>query len=509
ALVLVCSVLGDNVGVLLTAVVFAAIGAAWLARRTDRQHPLPWGALAAVALLAGGVGWIVHGGAVTSLASLLPNVVDSSGGDESGDQLARSGLGDGPDQQAGPTGDAGFDRSDFFCETDGQCLYDAFVETYGEPPRITKQDKVEWLHLEEEQIASHRERDLRNGRQQEMQRSFDLRRRKRASHEHSADAVLWIEADRGQFPVRLPVLAFDHYHGGHWHEEADQAVMSAMDNAGEDLWFQPVDQPTGGVWGDVQTASISTGNYDGNVLPMPGGMTRFRMGQSTRADLFASAAEPMLRVNRRRLPEGSILDVQYRPAVQNLLQNVEFARTDVDQSHLHPMAAKLAKEWAGDLPRGWPQVQAIVDGLREYATHDPDLATTTDEHEHGCPVEVFLHDTRRGDAHLFASAVVLMLQSLDYDTRLAGGYYADADDIDAASGKAVVQRRNAHVWPQVRLAAEAGVTSSRGSASGIARGGQWIDLEPTPGFAVADGLPTFAQKASALWSSLLASAADA
>ncbi len=498
ALVLACSVIGQNAAVLVTAVAFATVGAAWLSRDHRR---VPWGAVATVALVAGVVALGTHASA--GIAGLLPAWVKSSGGDGAGDDRATSGLGDGPDQQAGANGDAGFDRSDVFCETDGQCLYDAFVEAYGEPAKPSE-EKAQWLSLTEQQIAEHREQDLRSGReQQNTTRRFSVRREHK-NREASPEAVLWIKADPDQYPLRLPVLAFDHYHAAHWHEQSDQTVISAMDNAGPDGFFRPVDQPIGGAWGDERLVSVSTGTYDANVLPMPGGLTRFKMGRVTRADVFGSAAEPMLRVNRREMPPGSVLNIGYRPAVLSLLHAERLAEADtieVDRKH-NPAAAELARERAGHLPRGWPQVEAVVDRLRTYARYDPDAVQPADAHGHGCPVEQFLHDTMRGDAHLFASSAVLMLQSLGYDARLAGGYYADAGNVDPETGKAIVTRGHAHVWPQVRLAAEAGYASSRdANQQGIARGGQWIDLEPTPGFALADGSPTLAQRAGMAWSS--------
>jgi hypothetical protein len=504
-LVLACSVLGEGIGVLVSAVAYAVVGAAWLARR-ERETAVPWAAVVGVAVVAGSTALAVHGS--VRLETFLPAWVNSSGGDLAGDDAARSGLGDGPDQVMGPDGDAGFDQSDFFCETDGQCLYDAFVEAYGEPVKA-RVDRTQWLRLNEDQIAEHREQDLRSGREDEANaRRFSLRR-ERPTREVLPEAVVWVEAEPDQYPLRLPVLAFDHYEPGegHWHEEDDQAVISAMDNADGDGYFRPIDQPVGGAWGRERQVTIRTGTYDANVLPLPGAMTRFRMGHVKRADLFANAAEPMLRVNRTSVPAGSVLEVGYRPAVRSRLADEPLAGASGEMTD-HAVAAGLAREWAGHLPRGWQQVDAIIARLREHAEHDRHAASRSaaaTDHGHACPVETFLHDTRRGDAHLFASSAVLMLRSLGYDTRLAGGYYVAADTIDEASGQAVVTRHHAHVWPQVRLALEAGYASSRDlSQQGIARGGQWVDLEPTPGFAVADGAPTFAQRAASAWAELVA-----
>ncbi|MEM7808089.1 MAG: transglutaminase domain-containing protein [Planctomycetota bacterium] len=507
-LVLACSLLGEGAGVLAMAVLYAVLGAIWLSQRERESTATPWGAVAAVAIVAGTVGLFVHGS--VRLDGLFAGLVNSSGGDGDGHDQARSGVGDGPDQIAGPTGDAGFDQSDFFCETDGQCLYDAFVENYGQPTTTSRVDRTQWLRLTEDQIGENREQDLRAGRSEDSPpRRFSLRR-DRPSREASPEAVLWVEADRDQFPIRLPILAFDHYEPGegHWHEEADEEVMRAMDHADEDGFFHPVDQPVGKVFGQEREVTIRTGTYDANILPLPNAMTMFRMGRVTKADVFASAAEPMLRINRTSVPPGSVFRVGYRPPVLDQLAAEPLAHGQADDTH-HEIVASLAQQWAGHLPRGWQQIDAVVSRLRDHAVFEKSATLQAVEaahdHVHACPVETFLHDTRRGDAHLFASSTVLMLRSLGYDARLAGGYYVSADDLDHATGQAAITRAHAHIWPQVRLELEAGYASSRvDHQQGMARGGQWIDLEPTPGFAVADGAPTFAQQATMTWSSLVA-----
>lgn len=494
-LVLAASVLGDGVGIVMTAVAFATVGSAWLATQQNqmrlRLSPGAAGAMAIVGFGSAAAAWGVHGDPAARAAGVLPAWINSSGGDHSGNDAARSGVGDGPDQLAGPNGDAGFDRSEFFCETDGQCLYDAFLEAYGDPLPTGTIDRSQWLTLNEGQIAEQRNIDLRNGRDQNEtpSRQFSIRRKPGAAAV-SPDAVLWIEAEMDAFPLRLPVLAFDHYHGGHWHEEPEQPVQTAMDNADADGWFMPVDQPAGKAWGGERRITVSTGTFDSNVLPLPGGLTKFRMGQVKRSDLFGSATEPMLRMSRRSLPDGSVLEAAYRPAWRAALLDEKLAT--VEPVADHPASAELARKWAGEHPRGWQQVEAVIAGLRAHGRYDPgySAAEAQHDHNHGCPIETFLHDTRCGDTYHFASAAVLMLRSLGYDARLAGGYYVDTDAIDADSGKAIVTRRSAHVWPQVRLALEAGAHSSRGETGGIARGGQWIDLEPTPGFSIADGSPT-------------------
>lgn len=51
----------------------------------------------------------------------------------------------------------------------------------------------------------------------------------------------------------------------------------------------------------------------------------------------------------------------------------------------------LAAEWAGDRPRGWPQIAAVLAKLRSEYTHDRDATARVPD---------FLTETRRGPDHL-------------------------------------------------------------------------------------------------------------
>ncbi len=74
----------------------------------------------------------------------------------------------------------------------------------------------------------------------------------------------------------------------------------------------------------------------------------------------------------------------------------------------------LALDWTRGVPRGWPQVEAIVDRLKKDYVLDPDHKTSPDS---PLPVADFLLRDRRGPDHMFATAAAVLLRSLNYSTR--------------------------------------------------------------------------------------------
>ena len=76
------------------------------------------------------------------------------------------------------------------------------------------------------------------------------------------------------------------------------------------------------------------------------------------------------------------------------------------------------------------------------------------------PLEDFLINTKSGHCEYYASACVLMLQSVDVPTRLINGYYGA--EVNGLSGRFEVRQRHAHAW------AEAFVND------------RWITVEATP-----------------------------
>ena len=122
---------------------------------------------------------------------------------------------------------------------------------------------------------------------------------------------------------------------------------------------------------------------------------------------------------------------------------------------------RLAERWTRGIPTGWPQVEAIVEGLRNDFLHDEDAVAPE---ECGDVVGQFLQ-ARRGPDYVFASAAALLLRSCGYPTRLVSGFYADSNGYDRRAGQTAVVTDDAHVRLEVG--------ASRGT---------WVPVEPTPGY---------------------------
>jgi hypothetical protein len=150
----------------------------------------------------------------------------------------------------------------------------------------------------------------------------------------------------------------------------------------------------------------------------------------------------------------------------------------------------LAESWVAGVPRGWPQIERVVERIRTLHVLDrearasPDTVTLNGglarDFDGGLTrhaVAEFLLETRRGPDYLFAAATVWALRSLGYGARLAGGFYADPARFDRRSGHTSVLAADAHVWAEVSCGHD-----------------DWVTLEPTPGYSVLGPPPTLLER---------------
>jgi hypothetical protein len=82
-------------------------------------------------------------------------------------------------------------------------------------------------------------------------------------------------------------------------------------------------------------------------------------------------------------------------------------------------------------------------------------------------VSDFLLETRRGPDYQFASAAAVMLRTLGYSTRLAGGFYVSPERYDRLRAHTPVAGSDAHLWLEVHYTSKV-----------------WLTLDPTPGYEV-------------------------
>ncbi len=140
---------------------------------------------------------------------------------------------------------------------------------------------------------------------------------------------------------------------------------------------------------------------------------------------------------------------------------------------------RSAQSWADGLPRGWPQVDAVVSTLRrDYvldrsATVPPDCADAAG---------YFLLESRRGPDFQFATAAAVVLRSLDYAVRVVSGFYASPEKYDPRTHHTHVERDDVHFWAEVHLPS-----------------GTWVAIEPTPGYRLMDPVIPWGRRLAGLF----------
>ena len=145
----------------------------------------------------------------------------TSGGTDWSDPDARSGVGDGDNEVSASEHpeSVGFTESEIYLETDRPSLYDAFNETYGEPFKPKKQEKM--IALGQQDVGEQKERPAEN---LQAGREFSAVRRKpeRASRrpgERAAKALVYV---KGPTPLHL---ALDVLQPLRRHDLARRAVL--------------------------------------------------------------------------------------------------------------------------------------------------------------------------------------------------------------------------------------------------------------------------------------------
>jgi len=106
------------------------------------------------------------------------------------------------------------------------------------------------------------------------------------------------------------------------------------------------------------------------------------------------------------------------------------------------LARQIVTEAGATTP--FDQAQAITRWLRQNITYDLAIEAPPQGAE---PIDWFLFESRRGYCNYYASAMVLMLRSLDIPARMAVGFAQG--EFDPVTGQYVVRERNAHAWPEV------------------------------------------------------------
>ena len=478
----VASSIGGEAGIAVLAPVggFAVAGTVWLMLVYWKGLGLGAGQVPeARRLCLCGAAWVLAIVAVLAVlaavgpsraATALLGLVPSSGGTDWSDPDARSGVGDG-DNEVGASKhpeSVGFTESEIYLETDRPSLYDAFNESYGEPLRPKKQEKM--IALGQQDVTEQKERPAEN---LQAGREFSAVRRKPESRprrpgERAAKALVYV---KGPTPLHLPLTAYSHFDGTVWREEPCCSRHFPAAQEPRSSWLKLP-------WSEVECLAgtvvhqVKIGTLESSPMPLPPHLTRFRVGSVNRLDFFGWAQFGIIRMTDRTVPAGTVIDSEARTVDRERLVSLPFlARpTNEDDHHLsfstdyviNPTVAVLARSWVAGVPEGWSQVEAVIAALRERYAHDR-LATVSPS----CSdvVAEFLLHSRRGPDYLFASSAAVLLRSLGYATRVVSGLYASPARYNPNTRHTAVIRDDVHFWAEVRL------------PDGI-----WVTIEPTPGY---------------------------
>jgi transglutaminase-like putative cysteine protease len=460
---------------------FAAIGACWLVAShwesidrsveasSRRTLPRRWLLAPPLALL--GVLLLVP--VSTRRIRQAEGFMPTSGGQDRSAAAATSGVGDGDALVAG------LDNIRSFAPLDGapfmtshECsLYDIFDDTYNEPVKSKKTERT--IALANQNAIRNDDHSIATSRRPSREFST-VRQSGRPASRRIADldskAILQV---KGRVPLHLKLETFDRYDGIDWLPEELPSWQPdlSLKAIGSKDWLRVPDGVHCDMYGAPEVHALRIIHLDSNRIPSPNRLAAVHIDHVNRADFFRWAQPGILRVDRETLPDLTTVNVQSQPVEPWRLTTLssafsggpEACREFGADSQAAAIRA-LAESWVAGLPRGWRQIERVVERIRETCTLDPDARVSADcSHS----VAEFLLETRRGPDYLFASAAVVALRSLGYGTRLASGFYAHPARHDARADHTAVLPGDVHFW------AEAYVMP-----------GHWVTLEPTPGYAV-------------------------
>lgn len=155
----------------------------------------------------------------------------------------------------------------------------------------------------------------------------------------------------------------------------------------------------------------------------------------------------------------------------------------------YPRLKAKAKEIAATVGNPLVRRREVCEKLAAYFSDSGEFRYTTDFREivrqrELDPVEDFVANYRQGHCELYASALCLMLRSLEIPARIVVGYRtAKYNDV---AGHYLVQEKHAHSWVEAYLRPNdcSQELKDRQLASDV--GGAWLRLDPTPAASILD-----------------------
>ena len=422
-----------------------------------------------------------------AMTSGLSGILPSSGGSGQQDPFARRGVGDGEMLVAGTDQVQSFAPIENapFVPDDRPSLYDVFDDTYMEDMKIAEKDRAIALPPE---FASRLQRHL-HAQTEKAHREFStLRKARDPSQKHKvedirSDALFFVA---GRVPLHLRLQVYDLFDGTTWYPEETPEYRHplAIKHSQGRPWLELQDRGfVRGYLGAAETHALKIVGLGTNVIPAPLYLHGVHIDQVDRLDMFQHGPDGLVALDLKELPALVPIHIASRAVKQSRLREFDKllprgsdGRADVViPSNIDTNAlATLARKWSAGKTEGWDQIFAVVEKLRSEYEHDPDWRP---EETTSTTVEEFLYRSRRGPDYQFATAAALLLRSLGYSTRVVSGFYADPEQYDSQSQHTPVLPDDVHFWVELRM-----------------MGGDWITIEPTPGYLVLQPPPALLER---------------
>ncbi len=474
---------GDDPFLYFVLFAFTLVGSWWLMSRywnslagrmadeTRSDRPLRWFITLPVLMVAAVLLVPLSGKTATEA---LPGLMPSSGGTGEFSPFARSGVGNGDMLVAGTKDVQSFAPIDDapFMDSDQPSLFDVFNEAYDEPIKPRNQDRSIALPPEVLQdIHRHLAESKQAGREFSTLRKSKAKRRAPVENRDS-DALFFIS---GRTPLHLRLELYSAFDGITWYPDPTPPPQTPlkMRTINDRPWLDLTstkasrNEESELLLAKPETHALKVAQLDTNRIPSPPELLGVHIDSVDRADIFSWATDGVPKMVRKRLPAMTVIHLLSRAIDMSALENSSapaFGQSQyrqIPESFHCQQIGRLAETWTKGTPRGWAQIQRIIERLRTDFQHDRSVKVSD---ETVSPVSHFLM-SRRGPDYQFATTAAVMFRSLGYPTRVVSGFYAHPDKYDSRSRHTPVHAEDAHFWVEVYHS-----------------DGVWIPLEPTPGY---------------------------
>jgi len=427
------------------------------------------------------VGAFFVAGRIPVVRKLQTELIPTSGGTTGKDSAARRGVGNGDALIAAKKHATSFGavETDVFLDSEQPSLFDVFSDEFGEPKKKPK--RVERAQALSPQDVKSEEGGFTEANRAASSSEFSIERelpeeRKPVDDLVAESLMFW----QGESATHLAAQRFAHFDGAIWSNAEVNPHASARPIEctiiGKQSWFGPSGtsvQNSISPFVDSLPEAIKFTRYRSPTIPTRQGVQLWCIDQIDQQNFFAISVDGCLQMpDREHVPDYTVvrminsrIDLE---RLEDLVRNCSPGKSHkelADDCRLD--LNRLAHIYAGNLPRGWQQVQSIVSGLRTQFVLDRVSEIVLSDSiidSESLALKRFIQH-RRGPDYLFATAAALMLDHLGYRTRFVAGFYANPKHYVAREGEIAILPSDAHAWLEIDVGHD-----------------YWIPLEPSPGY---------------------------